>query len=377
MRMPSRLRPRAIERYILRELSVPFVLTLVVASLLLVSGQLFGELLNKAVNRGMGLDIVSQGLLFFLLPMFIHALPVALLLAVLIAYGRLSEDHEIVAMQASGVSWTRIFRPVLLLGLIASIFNCWLANGPIPRLQGERRAFLVRTVTTQPTMMLQERTWLPEAYGMHVWIGAIDDEESRLHDLRIYRDAGDGNTQFITAETGQIEIEPGSMDIFVRLHNGTLHESVEADAAAYNIVEFESLRFPFPVQRLQKWAARSIGTRIGEWSLGQLLRALRAARAEGKSTRKVWREIGERTSMPFACLSFVLLAAPLSIRPHKSRRNYGAGVSIGLATTFYLLYTVGKVMARSDVVHPLISLWMPNLLLSGAGVVALVRQWRK
>ena len=367
-----------IERYILRELAIPFVLTFAVACFLFLSGEFLREVINKWLNRGMSPVLALQAMWFLLPPLLIFTLPMALLLSVLVTFGRLSEDHEIVAMQAAGVPWHRLFGPVLVIGLAASLFNFWLASDIIPRTRLESRNFIVKTMLANPTLLLEAQVWLPEVWNMNVWIGEIDDETGILRDLRIYRDDDAGRTQSITAARGQIHIMPSGTDVVLELHDGTMHRADPNDPEVYDLLKFKTIRIPFPVSSLIRWAERrSTNLKNSEKTLRHVLRDLEDARKAGRPTRRLWREVGERTAMPFACLTFVLVGVPLGIRPHKSIRGYGAIVCVVLVLVFYLLYSVGQVLARQDVLHPLLSLWLPNAFLGGAGFVATVRLWRR
>lgn len=373
--MPGITRARRIERYVLRELLSPLLLTLVVASLLLLSGEFLREIIDKWLNRGLNVGVAVRVLMFLMPPLLIFTLPVALLLATLIAFGRLSEDHEIVAMQASGVSWSRLFAPALTLAVLATALNAWLAGSVVPLSRHHSRQFLVQTMLGHPTLLLEPQTWLREVRGMHVWVGAIDDDAGELRDLRIYRNDKRGNTQTITATSGRIDIVPESGEIMLELRDGVMHQASETDPEAYDLLQFKKVRVPFPVYALERAAARVGGQKINEMSFGQLIRDGRTAGPAMR--RRFWSELGSRTAMPFSCLSFVLVGAPLGVRPHKSPRAYGAAICITLVILFYLLSGVGDVLARNDIVHPMLGLWTPNLLLGGAGAIAVGRLWRR
>ena len=370
----SRIRLGRIERYVLRELAAPLVLTFVMASVLLLSGEFLTEVIDKWLNRGLSVGVALQVMYFLIPPLFIFTLPVALLLAVLITFGRLSEDHEIVAMQAAGISWGRLFGPVILIGVVATLFNTWLANTVIPRSKHQSRSFLVHTMLSNPTLMLEAQTWLREVEGMHVWIGSIDDANGELADLRIYRDDGHGGTQTITAASGRVDVDPAGESIILELREGAMHQVSASDPGSYELLKFKTIRIPFPVYAIERWAARASGMKLSEKPLGELVRDLRESRV---GPRRFWMEFGKRTAMPFACLSFVLVGAPLSIRPHKSLRAYGAGICIALVLAFYLLYTLGQTLSREGTVHPLVGLWLPDVFLGTAGAIAMVRLWRR
>lgn len=375
--MPAALRLGRIQRYILREIAVPFLLFFVVACFVFLSAELLSEVINRWLNRGLNLMLALRIMGFLLPPVLIFTLPLALLLATLVSFGRLSEDLEIVALQASGVSWGRMFGPVLALGLVAALFNTYLTSIVIPQTRLESRKFLVDTFLSNPTLLLEAQTWLPEVRDMSVWIGAIDDQKQELYDLRIHRTDEAGRTQSITAARGVIQARPGDEHVLLELYDGTMHRANPRDPEMYDLLKFKHLRIPFPVEEVARWTERSEGLRADEKTLPQVWRDLRADRREGRPVRKLWREIGERTAMPFACLTFVLVGVPLSIRPHKAIRFYGAVACVGLVLIFYVLYSIGEVMARYGVLHPVLSFWLPNLFLGGAGGVAMVRIWRR
>ena len=103
---------RIIDRYILRQLAWPFALGLVVFTFLLIVPQLM-RYAEEYVSKGVSLWIVGRLILTLLPYSLALTIPMSLLLALLVAFGRLSADREFVALQACGVSLYRLFRPVM------------------------------------------------------------------------------------------------------------------------------------------------------------------------------------------------------------------------------------------------------------------------
>src|SRR5262245_55475154 len=113
------VRPKIIWRYVFKEILGPVVLGLLIYVLVFLMNALF-ELAELAIKKDMPIKLVLR-LLLYLLPRVLEmSLPMAALLGILIGVGRLSADSEIVALRASGVSYRRIFLPVLVLALV-----CW------------------------------------------------------------------------------------------------------------------------------------------------------------------------------------------------------------------------------------------------------------
>ena len=100
---------RILYRYTLREMLAPFALGLTIFTFVLLLARLL-RLIELVVNRGLPATQVSQ-LFLYLLPAFLEVtVPMAMLLAILVAFGRLSADSEITALRSSGVSLLQLTR---------------------------------------------------------------------------------------------------------------------------------------------------------------------------------------------------------------------------------------------------------------------------
>src|SRR2546430_8956589 len=109
-----------LDRYIARELISPFAFGCVLFTFFLLIDRIY-HLTDLVITKGVPFYLVVQ-LLVFMLPSFLaHTLPMALLVAVLLAGGRLAGDLEIVAFKSAGVSPLRLFRPVLVASLIVML----------------------------------------------------------------------------------------------------------------------------------------------------------------------------------------------------------------------------------------------------------------
>jgi lipopolysaccharide export system permease protein len=109
-----------IDRYVLRELVAPFCLSGALLTFLLLIDRIY-NLTDLVITKGVPLHLVMQ-LLVFTMPSFLAlTLPMALLVAVLLAGGRLAGDLEVVAFQASGVGPLRLFSPVMAVALVVTL----------------------------------------------------------------------------------------------------------------------------------------------------------------------------------------------------------------------------------------------------------------
>ncbi len=113
---------KTLNRYILREITVPFFMVLFVLTFVLLMGKIL-QLMDMMVNKGVGFPDIAR-LVFYLSPSFlVFTVPISLLIAILMGLGRLSGDNEITVLKASGISLYRLSHPVALLTLVAVLLT--------------------------------------------------------------------------------------------------------------------------------------------------------------------------------------------------------------------------------------------------------------
>src|SRR5271163_1221291 len=123
MRIP---RLRILDRYISGEVIAPLALGVLLLTFALVTGRLL-KLTEMVVNHGVSLGDVAS-LIGYIMPAFLElTFPMALLLGVLMGFGRMSGDREIIAARACGISLYRLSLPVLGVAMVVWALSSWLA----------------------------------------------------------------------------------------------------------------------------------------------------------------------------------------------------------------------------------------------------------
>lgn len=145
---------KIINRYILKETIVPLGLSLAVFTFALVSGN-FLKLSDLIVNKGVHFSTVIK-LFVYLIPYLLsYTLPMSLLASVIIAFGKLSQDNEITALRASGISLYSIMRPVILLSVAVSLFSVFINNPLVSKAHLHMRMALVDLGYQKPEALLE------------------------------------------------------------------------------------------------------------------------------------------------------------------------------------------------------------------------------
>tara|TARA_B110000008_G_C16902774_1_gene537464 strand:+ start:1 stop:1392 length:1392 start_codon:yes stop_codon:yes gene_type:complete len=225
---------RLLTRYILKQLLMPFIF-----SLLIIIFVLFTQFLLRAIDRfiGKGLDIGTIFEYLFLNLGWIAALsvPMAVLVAALMSFGQFSEDNEITAMRASGISFNTILRPAILFGLTISavliLFNSFI----MPEMNFKARMLSGDIYRKRPDLNIEPGYFMDDlpSYSMII----RDKEGDTLKDVRIFS-KGSGQTQTsIHSRTGELSTIDDA--IVLDMFDGEIHELDTRDFGNYRRIEFD------------------------------------------------------------------------------------------------------------------------------------------
>ena len=188
-------RVRLLDRYLLRELFSPFWLGLAIFTSMLLVARIL-KLMEMVVSRGVPLTQILK-LFSYILPAFLEVtVPMALLLAVLVAFGRLSTDSETIALQASGVSVFRLTVPVALFAVATAILTFFLSLYVRPWGNSLLRTGLYEIVKARASAGIRAKVFNDEFAGLVVYVDQVEPLVNRLHGVLIAdtRDPATRNT---------------------------------------------------------------------------------------------------------------------------------------------------------------------------------------
>ena len=236
---------RLLTRYILKQLFMPFIF-----SLLIIVFVLFTQFLLRAIDRfiGKGLDLGTIFEYLFLNLGWISALavPMAVLVAALMAFGQFSEDNEITAMRSSGISFTTIILPALTMGLLISItlilFNAFI----MPEMNFKARMLSGDIYRKRPGLNIEPGYFMDDLpdYSMII----RDKENETLKDVRIFSKGINKSQTSIHSKTGKLSTIDDA--IILDLYDGEIHELVLNDYGNYRRIEFEKHKITIPADDL-------------------------------------------------------------------------------------------------------------------------------
>ncbi len=214
---------RILNWYILRLHLVPFLLGFGVVTFILEMDVLF-DYLDLVVNRGVAIGIVAQ--LFLLSLGYIVALsaPCAVLVAVLMTFGRLSQDNEITALRASGVNLGRIMLGPLAAAALVTYGLTMFNNYVLPESNHAFANLLIDIGRMRPTVKLQEGTFVTDFPGYNLLVQSVNGRTNELKGVTIYQFNPGGPPTTILAQGGFLSYTPDGRTAVLRLRNGEIHD---------------------------------------------------------------------------------------------------------------------------------------------------------
>ncbi|MBF2058151.1 MAG: LptF/LptG family permease [Cyanobacterium sp. T60_A2020_053] len=363
----SQLFISVMDRYILIELLIPFLFGIGLFTALGLSiGTLF-DLIRRVTESGLLFSIAVKIFLLRMPEFIVLAFPMAILLATLMAYSRLSSDSEIIALRSVGVNLYRLINPALILSLIVTAMTFVINDVIAPSAHREANLTLQQALGEVRPNFKERNILYPEYadieneqgefnYGLARLFYAEEFNGEDMRYLTILDFSRQGFKQVLTAEKAKWNIEQNIWDFF----NGTIY-MIATDGSSRNVVRFEHQQLALPSAPLD-FAQRPLSYQ--EMSISQAREYQRIARLEGNNgeVRKLEINIQKKIALPFVCIIFAVMGASLGIRPQNAGKAKSFGICIGLILTYYILSFISELMAMGSILTPVAGAWLPNLI---------------
>ena len=362
------MRFSTLDRYLLREWSRVFLITLLGFPILVIVIDLTDKL-DTYLGRGIKPAVVAWSYVFDLPEKMFLILPVAVLFATVFTVGALGRHSELTAAKASGISFHRLVLP--LFAAAGAAFVAGLVLAEIAPVTTSRRLEMlgekaIRSTTSRYNFVYRaDRGWV---YA----IRALELKTRELTDLMLERE-GTGAaypTIVLAAQRGvYADTGPAARRPRWTLHRGTLRYLAGNQPGGEAAFEFDSLRSRTLRERPVDLLAEPKGP--DEMRYGELRRYIDALTRSGSNAKKLQVELALKIAIPFICLLIALFGAPLAISSPKSGAAWGVAAS--LATTFIvlLMFQLAKAVGAGGVLPPVLAAWTPNILVAVAAVYLL------
>lgn len=361
-----------ISRYVLREHIAPFCYSLALIVFLFVLNFAF-QMLGKILGKGLPTRLIAEFFVYNIAWILAMAVPMAALIATLMAFGRLAGDQEITALKAGGVSLWRLALPLLAAGAVLTAALVAYNNWVLPDFNYKSN-LLRRTIFRKaPTMQMEDGLFLFDVPGLVVHSKAVDHVTRRMRGVTIYDEGERGVHTTILADSADLRLDEEAGEFLLSLHHGQIHRRDWREPGRYSVMDYRESEIRVDARSLLLQRQETKYRNDREQTVPQMLERIQRWREldperNARKIRTYLVEVHKKFALPAAILTFVLVGLPLGVRSGRG----GIGVSGSLSVLFFLVYWIfligGEDLADRGFVHPAAAMWAPNALMLLAGL---------
>jgi len=358
------LKFKALDRFIFGELIGPFFFGLMAFTIIMVAGGLLFRIADLIIKNGVPLGIVVRLFLYYLPKMAATAIPMSCLLAALLGFNKLSTNSELVALKSSGISFTRIIKPVIIMAFFVSMGAFFINETLVPISERAAANVMAYEVFKQSPPVFRDKVFLKEESGGElkrvIYVNRIDVKDGKMSDVVVQEFEKGLLSRLVSAKNGEW------IDGSWWLEEGKVFE-ITKDSDV-------SLLFTFDKQALQldlnpEEAVRTART-PDEMTLNELFREIKMMKQKGMDVSKILMILNLRFSVPWACLVLAVVGAAVGSRPQRSSSGMGLGLSVIIVFVYYVILSFTQSLGDAGYLHPVFAAWIANIvfLIIGGGL---------
>jgi lipopolysaccharide export system permease protein len=361
---------KLLARYLLKELVVPLVVWGAFRFLLLFVMQF---LRGTEVLLGSAVTLGDIGLLIlYLAPHFlVMALPIAFLLAILLGLGRLSEDRELVALQALGISPTQLLAGPLAIGVLLSGLMLLLTFTGEPWGMSAVRDLVADVIKKNVAGDVKSGVFYEDLSDLTLYAERVEGRGERWTHVLLHDDREPSSPLLVLSQTGRLTTSGGEEGLRLSLKDGEVHRANRA-TTDYSLLRFEqgeiSVGLGGSANRKNRFRSPK-----EEMTPGELLQSAEEAEKSGGDPRPFLMSLHNRIGNALAPLAFALLATPLAIGRRQAGRAWGYLLTLSGYVLFYLLSRAFEQMGQQGKMPVLLAGQLTNAIFITLGVIAM---WR-
>ena len=361
------MKRKILSHYLVSEILPPFFVGLLAFTLILLIGRML-KLIELVVTRGV--PVVQIGKLFVLiLPTFLEmTVPMAFLLAILLGLGRMSNDQELLAMKASGVSPTQILWPAAAVAFIIALATLALTLFVRPAANFALKKELYNIAKNRIGTALKEKVFNDDFPRILIYVEEIIPPGNTAQGVLIVDNRDKSREDIILGKVARITTDEESNSLGLRLFDGSIYER-EKSRPGFSQTRFNIYDFKLDIDELVG-PVRQRESGPKEMPLADLINSIETKDIRSVNATAERMELHQRISFGFVPLIFCLLGVSLTLLPRTSRANRSWGFMLCLfwLMAYYALLSLGKALGDKNILNPIPALWLPNVVVGLIGL---------
>jgi LPS export ABC transporter permease LptG/LPS export ABC transporter permease LptF len=390
-------------RYVVGELMTPTILALFLYTFVVMMNHLF-LVAERSMAKNLGWELTLRLFMVGIPKLLVMTIPMAVLLGVMIAVGRISADNEWVALQGAGQGPGRLLKPIALFGLIATLLSLTIYGVVVPRANYALRNLRGQVLfASNLASDLKPRVFYSTLPNTVLYVSDIrKTDRERLEGVFLVRtEPGEGLTEMFLARSGDLypdQDNPGWL--ILDLYDGVDHVYDPEEPDTYRHWAFDSRQLRIDVASYLRGFLAPPEKSVPDLSPGELLTelsiakeaqaalAISVAEAEGKDAgnklllanhrlKVTTIELHQRLALSLAAFFLALLALPLGITRVRSGKGAGFALSLLVILVYWIAFTLGRNQSSLGNLPPWLGPWMGNLVIFPWSLVSLRRLQRQ
>ena len=359
---------KILDRYVIREVLLPFVIALLVFTFILIVPSMM-QYAEAFIAKGVSTTVVLRAMATLLPSSLALSIPSALLIALLIAFGRLSADREFVAMQACGVSVARLLWPVGILSVVGWATTSYVMIEALPDANQAFRQIAFNVLAERAEGEVKPRIFFTEFPDLVIYVRDIP-QEGGWNDV-FMADNTPGRPQAIyLVKHGRVVLDAKRRTVEMVLEDGTRHVA-NADGT-YQVVKFARQVVSVNPDVVFPRGGPTKGD--PEMTIAELRQRAAELEAQGMSSHNQVMAIHRKFAIPVACLVFGVIGLALGATNRRDGKLGSFVFGLGVIFAYYIPLTLGPALAKGHLIPPWLAVWAPNIILSLVGAALFV--WR-
>jgi lipopolysaccharide export system permease protein len=274
-------------------------------------------------------------------------------------------------MKASRISLYSMTRPVMLFALVSFIVTSTISFVIAPEANHALKAQLFNLVKSRAMIGIEPGVFTSTFDGMVLYVDKMESLDN-MEGIFISDERSAKDPYAIVARRGKLIADPQTLNVTLEMKQGSI-QALPHDEKSYSTMSFESGNLYLDISHalLRQDPSSRDFEEIGSFELFRMSRRMAAA---GEPTLTIENELHKRLSVPFACVIFGLIGAPLGIRRTRSGKSAGIAVALFVFLIYYIVLATGMNLSETGKVPPVLAYWAPNALMVVLAVMFMVKK---
>lgn len=362
--------PLLLYAYLLTEILAPFFAGLLVLNAILFLGRLI-PLLEIIFNFGIGMADFIRICAYISPKLLLFSIPMASMMGVIIAFTRMTGEHEVMALKASGIGLYRMLPPVLLLGLLTALITYATATTLIPKGTVAMHQLFYHLAKNKIDRGVQEKTFSEGLKDAVLYVEKVDPQSREwqgvyLSDLRDKK-----SPLTVIAKSGGLKADLVAKRVVLHLADGNLHRAV---ADKTQTIHFQQYTLDLPLNPPKGLAGDGGKNALTQ---AELLATAASLPADNPNRPTLLIEYQQRLALPVGCLILTVLGLALALTGRPSQPALGVPLGLTSFIAYYILLTAAKAMAEGGRLPITVAMWLPNLLFAALTIHLTIKTARE